>query len=98
VIDSVHLLLKARVIIRTVTDDSVGCVGHSVRPQGLTNDVLQGLARDSSAQTTRVCESPQWQVGLSVQHERRTRVNVQQHISCSTVASEISDKQTIPRR
>jgi hypothetical protein len=40
VIDTVHLLLKEAATIRLVTDGSGGCVDHSARPQGLTNDVL----------------------------------------------------------
>jgi hypothetical protein len=46
VIDAVHLLLAETATIRLVTDGSNGCVDHSVRTQGLTNDALGELASE----------------------------------------------------
>jgi hypothetical protein len=46
VIDTIHLLLKEAAIIRLVTDGSGGRVNHFVRHQGLTNDILGGLASE----------------------------------------------------
>jgi hypothetical protein len=79
VIDTVHLLLKGTAIIRPVTDDSAGCVDHSVGSQSLANDALQLATSESFTQTSCVRNSPQLQVGLFVRYDCCTRVNLQSY-------------------